>query len=256
MEYLVNPPLSGRGLLNELHEGVRASIYPRDFHHHLLSGLRALVGCDGAAYRPGQRWTQSSAFYLDEDTRFTDGYVRNADVYRSDVTQWCDLSKGARAFIDTEIYSTSERRKKALYADVVEACGVRSIMGCPLTIQRETIGLVLLYRTGRARPFKADQAMSLDPLLPGLAMAELALSRPSPEARVRAMVARLPSRHRALLDELLTGKSEREIAETLALSNRTVHKYTEQIFRVFGIKSRAALMAHFVNRRVFNPGEM
>ncbi len=108
------PLRNGNRLLAEMQGSLHASVDPDEFHRSLLVGLRDLIGCDGAAFRPGGRWIGSRAHYLDEDTRFTDGYIRKAEVYRPEVAQWCDLSKGDRAFIDTEVYSTSERRKKAL----------------------------------------------------------------------------------------------------------------------------------------------
>ncbi|MEM8874258.1 MAG: LuxR C-terminal-related transcriptional regulator [Planctomycetota bacterium] len=51
------------------------------------------------------------------------------------------------------------------------------------------------------------------------------------------------------LDELLTGKSEAEIAEAVHRSPHTVHANVKEIYRIFGVTSRAALMAKFIGRR-------
>lgn len=48
--------------------------------------------------------------------------------------------------------------------------------------------------------------------------------------------------HRRLLPQLLTHKSEKEIAATLSLSRATTHKYVTDIFRSFGVSSRAGLI--------------
>lgn len=217
-----------------------------EYHQNLLEGLRALVGCDGAMFRPGSRWPGSQAYYLDSDSRFTDGYVQAADTYRPEVATWCELTKGDRAIIDTELYSAAERRKKALYADVIAPSGVRSIMGCPLTVGGRVVGLMFLYRTGRAQPFRADQAAAIDPILRGLALAEVALARQAAVAEAHAALAALAPRQRAVAEHLLTGKREKEIAVALGLSPRTVHKYVEQVFRIAGVNSRAELMARFM----------
>ena len=237
----------GERLVDEARESIRASIGQLDYYHQILTGLRGLVGCDGAAFRPGSRWPGSRAYYLDEDTRFTDGYIRNADRYRPEVTTWCDLSKGAGAFIDTEIYSSRERSKKALYADVVKPCGVRSIMGCPLTVQGEVVALVLLIRTGKVRSFRADQTQAINPLLNALAVAEKSLAQPRLPAPILERIHALPRRFAPVFRLLLTGRSEKEISLVTTLSVRSVHKYTEQIFRLFGVRSRPELMALFVN---------
>ena len=48
---------------------------------------------------------------------------------------------------------------------------------------------------------------------------------------------------RRMLSELLTDKSEREIAETLSLKSTTVHTYAKRIIRKFNVRGRAGLMA-------------
>ena len=53
----------------------------------------------------------------------------------------------------------------------------------------------------------------------------------------------VPNRHRQVLEGLLRGLSEKEIAAELNLSSRTVHKYVEHLYRHFGVNSRPRLMA-------------
>lgn len=55
----------------------------------------------------------------------------------------------------------------------------------------------------------------------------------------------LPPRLHGVLECLLKGCSERESAAQLGLSPRTVHKYVEQLYRHFEVRSRAELMALF-----------
>jgi hypothetical protein len=232
-----------QGLLRSVRGSVDESAAPGEYHWNLLEGLRSLVGCDGALFRPGGSWANSKAFYLDADTRFTDGYVHRADTYRPEVATWCELSKGDRAIIDTEIYSSAERSKMALYGDVIKPARVKSIMGCPLTIENRVVALIFLYRTGLGRPFPSDQARALDPILKGLALAEKQLHDRPRKAAVKEALPLLPPHTRPVFQQLLTGKSEKEIAAALGLTVRTVHKYTEIVYRVLNVNSRAALMA-------------
>lgn len=64
------------------------------------------------------------------------------------------------------------------------------------------------------------------------------------------LVARKPltRTQRAVTQLLLTEKSEHEIANALGQSYATVHKHIETIYRAFGVKSRAALMALWLAR--------
>lgn len=230
-------------LLTEVLDSAHVSATMKDFHEHLLGGLRRLVGCDGALFRPGGRWPGSTSYSLDADTRLTDGYLRDADRYRPGVERWCALSLRSAAFVDTEIYATAERRRIALYSDVILPCKIRSIMGCPLQFRGAPVGLVMLYRQGLTQPFSAAHAEAITGILPGLALAEVAMaSAPTKETLT------LTKRHARLLTELLTGRSEKEIAAALGLSPRTVHKYAEQIFRAYEVRSRPELMAGFLRR--------
>ena len=49
---------------------------------------------------------------------------------------------------------------------------------------------------------------------------------------------------------LLTGKSEKVVAEELYISPHTVHSHVKQIYKHFGVSSRAELMASFIDRAV------
>jgi DNA-binding NarL/FixJ family response regulator len=58
----------------------------------------------------------------------------------------------------------------------------------------------------------------------------------------------LSPRLRELLERLLVGDSEKEVALWLGLSAGTVHQYVKQVYRHFGVSSRAELMAYFLRR--------
>ncbi len=234
--------------ISEVVDNATQSATRDEFHAELLRGLQALVGCDSAAIRPGGRWTGGApAYFLNEDQAFTDEYTRRSDFYRPDITTWCQLSHGDRAVIDTDVYSTTERRAKAFYADLVFPENINGVMGCPLSINGEVVALILLFRRGLDRPFTSDHARMLDPMLKSLALAEKAILSQAQDEYRGAQT--LPKHLDDVLRQLLTGKTERAIAQALELSPRTVHKYTEKIYRRFRVKSRAELMACFMTQR-------
>lgn len=63
-----------------------------------------------------------------------------------------------------------------------------------------------------------------------------------------ASPASLSPRLREVLDGLLAGDGEKQIAYDLGLSRATVHEYVGQIYRRFGVRSRGELLARFVGR--------
>lgn len=59
----------------------------------------------------------------------------------------------------------------------------------------------------------------------------------------------LTAAERRILQHLLTGRAEKEIAGTLAISFGTVHDHVARIYRKFGVRSRAELMAIWLGAR-------
>lgn len=66
------------------------------------------------------------------------------------------------------------------------------------------------------------------------------------------LVARTPLTpvERDVLQGLLTGQSEKQIATTLDKSYHTIHEYVSSIFRKFGVNNRAALMALWLGKAI------
>jgi len=59
----------------------------------------------------------------------------------------------------------------------------------------------------------------------------------------------LPPRLRQTLELLLEGCSEQEAAMRLNLSRHTIHDYVKDLYRRFGVTSRAQLLARWTRRQ-------
>jgi len=59
----------------------------------------------------------------------------------------------------------------------------------------------------------------------------------------------LTPRRREAVEWLLDGLSERDIAQRMNISPTTAHQYVGELYRHFGVNTRAELMAYFVHRR-------
>jgi DNA-binding CsgD family transcriptional regulator len=95
-------------------------------------------------------------------------------------------------------------------------------------------------RERRDSPF-SDEDMAL---LEGYAHAARALWCERDAAA--ELAATLPPRLRRLLSLMLSGSSEKQMADELGLSWHTVHTYTRQLYRRLRVSSRAELMARAV----------
>ena len=59
---------------------------------------------------------------------------------------------------------------------------------------------------------------------------------------------KLSPRLRQTLACLLDGDSEKQVADRLGLSHDTTHQYVKELYRQFGVGSRAQLMAYVLKR--------
>ena len=74
-----------------------------------------------------------------------------------------------------------------------------------------------------------------------------ALYHVAPPPEVEA-VNSLPPRLRPVLMHLLEGDAEKQVAGKLGLSRHTIHAYTKDLYRRFGVNSRGELLARFRRR--------
>lgn len=69
-----------------------------------------------------------------------------------------------------------------------------------------------------------------------------------PSASTLGIPSHLAPRLRRVLEHMLVGEIEKEIARALDLRRHMVHEYVKQLYRRIGVASRAELMARFVRR--------
>jgi DNA-binding CsgD family transcriptional regulator len=218
------------------------------FRLQVLDDLRRATGCDGALYRPGSHWAGSTTHYLDEGSRFTDEYGKHADRYAPQMARWCELSHGDQAFVDSDLYPLSAQRRMAIYSEVVHPEGLRSMMGCPLSVRGQVVGLIFLLRRGFGSRFETDAAARITPLLRGIAIAEIAVKTttappPAPaDAQLESFCeafGSLSKREREIATLLAQALQSKEIANLLGTSLHTVRHQTLRIYQKLGLRGRA-----------------
>ncbi|WP_395671087.1 response regulator [Phenylobacterium sp.] len=102
----------------------------------------------------------------------------------------------------------------------------------------------------------AEMVAALRQVLDGAMFVPRALTRrgvepPRPRARLHMPgVDNLTARQREVLDELLLGRSSKEIARTLAVAEGTVKIHLAAIYRALGVRSRAEAISRLMVSRV------
>ncbi|APR86161.1 Hypothetical protein A7982_11510 [Minicystis rosea] len=219
-----------------------------EFRLQILTDLSRSAGCDGALFRPGERWAGARPLYVNDDSRFTDIYVSNASRFGPELRRWCELSRGRRAFIDNEVHSDAQQQRMATYREMMHPERIRSILACPLVEGGSTVGLIFLFRRGQGSAFPGDTALAATRLLSALAIADRIVDmafrrgRPLPrDARPAAPEGgfeSLGAREQQVAMLIAHGMQNKEIAELLGSSPNTVHTQARRVFDKLGLHGR------------------
>lgn len=108
-------------------------------------------------------------------------------------------------------------------------------------------GVLAVCRPWGERAFSLRDAALVDAIQRKLGWLHRKATLVGETRRREAIRDAMQPRFRRVLDQLLRGPSEKEIAYALGLSERTVHKYVEQIYEAYSVRSRAELMAVWID---------
>ncbi len=144
-------------------------------------------------------------------------------------------TQGAQTFTRQDVIPDELWNKSALRNEVYRAVDIGDMLVSTRTNARGGIGAFVLKRTRRERGF-GDRERDL------VSMLQSSCVWMSNRTTVVDSV-RLSPRERETLEYLLTGAREKQIADSLEVSQHTVHQYVKSIYRKFGVTSRAELLA-------------
>jgi DNA-binding CsgD family transcriptional regulator len=128
----------------------------------------------------------------------------------------------------------AEFRESALYNEYYRRIGIDHVVAVPLFVDRGLLVSFVLNRNGR--DFSDRERMLLDLVREPLA----ALYRHALARQRRFGALPVTSREREVLEWLAAGKTDREIAELLGVSPRTVQKHLQHIYDKLGVETRTA----------------
>lgn len=116
----------------------------------------------------------------------------------------------------------------------------------PLPGGNSVIGTGVMRRHGRPRFSVRDQMLvfalnaELGWFYDSIAATDRRLAPETPPLRPRLVRA---------LEHLLAGQSEKEVARTIGVTRETVHQYVKEIYKHYGVRSRAELLARVLPRK-------
>jgi len=143
-----------------------------------------------------------------------------------------------------------EFRESGLYNDYYRAIRIDRAMAVPIHVHRHVLVSFVLNRSGR--DFSERDREVLESIRPhlgnlyrltrGAEGPRAAWGVPSPDGGTPRAAA-LTARECEVLDWLGAGKTDRDIADILAISHRTVHKHLQRIYEKLGVENRTAAVA-------------
>lgn len=124
-----------------------------------------------------------------------------------------------------------------------EAAGIMDFVASLYPLGKGAYSAVGFYRRAGGRRFAARDRVLVDMLVPQIDW----LHRATEEGLNGVSLDHLSPREREVLTLLLAGNARKEVASKLNLSAHTVTDHLKVIYKKFGVRSRAELLARFIN---------
>ncbi|MEU4422382.1 LuxR C-terminal-related transcriptional regulator [Actinoplanes sp. NPDC024001] len=233
----------------------------RDMPAAVLADIGALAGCNAASYSAVDHRQQQLLHAI--TVPHTSNMLGIASFH-----QLFEQHPGFSAYRDgrldsgeaaawSDLMDRRALRRLPLVADFFEPRQTRDQLLCVVRLQREQGGVLSINRSRAG--FSGRDRTLLQTLASHLRVAVLHRERVSTlqaavrragqenERRHRASPrwATLTTRERDVVELLCSGLGDREIAQHLRVSARTVHKHLQHVYRKLGLDSRAQVIAAF-----------
>jgi DNA-binding CsgD family transcriptional regulator len=220
-----------------------ASTTPRDhFRTIALDLLQREIGFDfGVLWRVGSEHP-TDACVLGFSPDFFRRYSAGVDRYGPELAPLMERASSGPT-LDTAFFSASARGRMAFYADIVRPVGSREFVTAIIRVASHIVGTLQLGRAqGASSRFGARHLETLAPLLPALALGEAVRDERSAAPRHGAANEGLSPREREIVDLIVLGYTNPEIATALGTSPNTVRNQLAKLYRKLGVSTRSEML--------------
>jgi DNA-binding CsgD family transcriptional regulator len=131
-------------------------------------------------------------------------------------------------------------RRSYFFQDFMRPAGIDHGLYAAVRVNDSVCDVLGCWRESKDRPFDEEDKAEIELLV--LEFAHLWRR----QTRAEPWPGQLPPRYRRTLELLLTGLSEKQIADQLGLTPGSLHQYVTMLYRKLGASSRAELMARAI----------
>jgi DNA-binding CsgD family transcriptional regulator len=233
---------------------------PRMWRQHCFAGLAKLIGADLVAggeladVRTGKQRDLGNVSWGWEHGFNPEGWKRALELLATDPNYSTQMVEYARRLVKegevvlrgTDLVDQREFLLGNEYQEVYRTIGTRHVLFCTRFIPgapNDTDGAVFFRAEGRPDFSVRDTVIVREAyafIAPMVGCALARFTEPSPGD--------LAPRVREVLKCLLQGDGDKQIATRLGISPYTVNVHTKVIYRHFGVRSRAELLARWLRR--------
>jgi DNA-binding CsgD family transcriptional regulator len=225
----------------------------------VLARLGRLVGCESVAYvsveHTSGRLLGNNVEPPEMDITRIPGIHAFFDQHPGFAAYRCGRLALGTSVALSELVDPSTLRRLPLYTNCYQPRKIKDQLFCIVQPGNQQ-GTVLAFNRGRRGFSRRDRAVA-ELVIPHLAQAVARRQRlASLTAAVRNLgchseqvegallrLSTLIAREREVVEHLMSGVTDREIARSPAISERTVHKHLERIYRKLGLGNRTSLIA-------------
>jgi DNA-binding CsgD family transcriptional regulator len=201
----------------------------------VASEITTLSVCDLASGRRHVVGSRGSGLSAEDRACF------DRHFHQHPLVRYHGLQRGAGAHRISDSVPFARFREGALYSDYYRRIGIDHAVAVPVAVDARTLVSFVLNRC--RRDFSERECALLDVVGAHLARQYRNLrpaSAPLPAPSWSAAAARLTEREREVVRWLAAGKTDRDIAQLLGCSHRTVHKHLERSYAKLGVETRTA----------------
>lgn len=141
-----------------------------------------------------------------------------------------------------ELCSDTAWYKSDYYKVFRSTLGLDDTLYAKITVPDRLICVALMRASG------ADAFTARDTHLVDMALSQMSWPFQPEETPADPRLAALQPRLRKVMQHLLQGDSEKQVASKLGLSKHTVHEYVKMLYQQLGVNSRGELLSQWVGR--------
>lgn len=165
-----------------------------------------------------------------------------------DYTTWSFTPSRPTVYRDLDLVAPATRNVTPIYLEWMEPLGLYYGVGCTIVAHETIYGSITLFRSGDAEDFSDEEVDFLAQIERHLAVrfAQLwpqGFASDAPATGLAGLAARggIAGRERDVLNLMAAGRTNREIARALFISESTVKKHVNSVYHKLGVKNRMQL---------------